>query len=313
MSFYLVTGGAGFIGSHIVDALVKQGEKVRVLDNFCEGTKENLAESIEKIELIEGDIRDVDTLKKWCENVDFILHQAALRSVARSVEEPALYNEVNVTGTMNVLLAARQAGVKRVVFASSSSVFGDTTKFPNREDDFPRPISPYAASKMAGEIYCRVFSCLYGLETVALRYFNVYGPRQNPASEYAAVIPRFVTRMLKDEPPVIDGNGKQSRDFTYVSNVVDANLLSAVTEGVSPEVFNISCGKDYSVLQIVKYLNKIMGKKIKPEFGPARSGDVKRTLSDISKAKRLMHYTPAVDFNTGLKKCVEWFSENYKS
>jgi len=310
MSFYLVTGGAGFIGSHIVEELIKRGHKVRVLDNFCEGKKEHLAEVIGKIELIEGDIRDLDTASKCCEGVDFVLHQAALRSVARSIKDPAAYDDVNVTGTMNMLLAARDAGVKKLVLASSSSVYGDTTSFPNKEDQMPRPISLYAASKLTGEFYCRVFSEAYGLKTVSLRYFNVFGPRQDPASEYAAVVPRFITRILKGQPPVIDGDGLQSRDFTYVDNVVSANILSAETESISSEVLNISCGQDYSVLQIVERVGKILGEEIKPEFGPSRPGDVKRTLADISKASRLIGYKADVSFEEGLKKSVKWFKEN---
>lgn len=310
MSSYLVTGGAGFIGSNIVEALVKRGEQVKVLDNFVSGKRENLNPFLDKIELIEGDIRDLELLKKITKGVDYILHQAALRSVPKSVANPVPYNEVNVGGTLNVLLAAKEAGVKRVVFASSSSIYGDTEVFPEKESFLPLPISPYAASKLAGEHYCHVFSKVYGLETVSLRYFNVFGPRQSLESQYAVVVPKFIVSILNNESPPVHGDGKQSRDFTYIDNVVEANILAACTSGVSGEVFNIACGKDYTVLDLVGQLNRIIGKDLKPKFTPPRPGDVPRTLADISKVQRLLKLEIKVNFEQGLQKSVDWFTEH---
>lgn len=310
MSLYLVTGGAGFIGSNIVDALVKKGQGVRVIDNFSSGKRENLAAVLEKIELLEGDIRDFSFLKKAAKGVDYILHQAALRSVPKSIDDPASFNEVNVGGTLNLLLAARESKVKRLVFASSSSVYGNSPSFPEKETQIPLPISPYAASKLAGEHYCRVFSQVYGLETVSLRYFNVFGARQSLENQYAVVVPKFIISMLNNEAPPIHGSGRQSRDFTYIDNVVEANILAAASPGVSGEVFNIACGRDYSILELAQFLNKIMGKKIKPEFNPSRQGDVPRTLADISKAGKLLKLEIKVNFEEGLKKTVEWFQEH---
>ncbi|MFH1245969.1 MAG: SDR family oxidoreductase [Candidatus Omnitrophota bacterium] len=312
MSVYLVTGGAGFIGSHIVAALLKKGEKVRVIDNFSTGKEENLSAVLDKIELITGDIRDLALLKKTVKGVDYILHQAALRSVPKSIDDPLSYNEVNVTGTLNVLLAAREAGVRRVVFASSSSVYGDTKVFPERETWVPAPISPYAASKLAGEHYCQVASAIYGLETVSLRYFNVFGPRQSLESQYAVVVPKFIMNMLNNKPAPVHGDGRQSRDFTYIDNVVEANMLAAVTPGVSGEVFNIACGKDYTILDLAGILNKIMNKNISPEFIASRPGDVRCTLADISKARRLLKLEVKVNFEEGLRTSVDWFNQHKK-
>ena len=312
MSLYLVTGGAGFIGSNIVETLVKRGERVKVIDNFVAGKRENLASVLDKIELTEGDIRDLPLLKKIAQGVDYVLHQAALRSVPKSVGDPVSYNEVNVGGTLNVLLAAKEAKVKRVVFASSSSIYGDTETFPEKETHLPLPISPYAASKLAGEHYCHVFNEVYGLETVSLRYFNVFGPRQSLESKYAVVVPRFIMSMLNNEPPPIHGDGKQSRDFTYIDNVVEANILATRAPRVSGETFNVACGKDYTVLDLVEHLNRIMGKNLKPKFTPPRPGDVPRTLADISKARKLLKLEIKIDFEQGLKKAVVWFKEHKK-
>ena len=312
MSVYLVTGGAGFIGSNIVDTLIERGEKVKVIDNFVSGKRENLLPVLDKIELIEGDIRDTAVLKDAVAGVDYILHQAALRSVPKSVDDPTSFNEVNISGTLNVLLAAKEAGVKRVVFASSSSIYGEARVFPEKETHLPLPISPYAASKIAGEHYCHVFSKTYGLETVSLRYFNVFGPRQSLESEYAVVVPKFIISMLNSQSPPIHGDGKQSRDFTYVDNVVEANILAASTPEISGEVFNVASGCDYTVLDLVKYLNRIIGKELKPEFTPPRAGDVQRTLADISKAQKLLKLKIKVNFEQGLKKSVEWFKEHRK-
>jgi nucleoside-diphosphate-sugar epimerase len=304
---FLVTGGAGFIGSHIVDALVKNNDKVTVLDDFSSGRRENLESTLNKIELVEGDIRDKAVVPKVMQGVDYVLHQAALRSVPKSLANPELYNDVNINGTLNILTAARDAKVKRVVVASSSSIYGEVDKFPEREDFLPQLLSPYGLSKLAGEHYSRIFSKIYGLETVNLRYFNVFGPRQSLENEYAVVVPKFITCILKDEQPPIHGDGKQTRDFTYVANVVQANIKSAVTPGIKCEIFNIACGKAYSVLDIVKLVNKILGKDIKPKFGPVRAGDAKHTLADISKAKKLIGFNPDIGFEEGLKKAVEYF------
>jgi len=307
MPTYLVTGGAGFIGSHLVKELVGRAEKVKVLDNFVTGKRENLEGFLEEIELIEGDIRDLDLVRSSINGVDFILHEAALHSVPKSIDDPISTNEVNVAGTLNILIAARDKKVKRVVFASSSSIYGEREDLPEREEDKPQPFSPYAASKLAGEYYCSIFSRTFGLETVSLRYFNVFGPKQDPASEYAAVIPKFITCMLRNESPPVHGDGLQSRDFTYIDNVVTATLLATTAKGVSGEVFNIACGKGYTVLNIVSHLNKLLGKSIEPRFTPPRKGDVRHTLADISKVENLLGLKTNVDFEEGLKRTMESF------
>lgn len=312
MSRYLVTGGAGFIGSHITEALIKKREEVIVFDNFCTGKKENLSAIIKKIKLIKGDLRDFNLVKKKTRGVDYVLHQAALRSVPKSVKDPVSFNEVNVTGTLNLLIAAHQAKVKRFVFASSSSVYGEVKIFPEKENFTPKPISPYAATKLFGEHYCYLFSRLYDLETVSLRYFNVFGPRQSLESQYAVVVPKFITCLLNNKPTPINGNGDQSRDFTYIDNVVEANLLAAKAKNISGEVFNIACGWDYTVLDLAKIINKIMGKNIKPVFLPPRPGDVLRTLADISKAKKLLKFKIKVNFEEGLERTVKWFADQEK-
>ncbi len=307
MAVYLVTGGAGFIGSHIAERLVKEKHTVKILDNFYTGKRENIAGFLDKVELIEGDIRNLDLLRKVTRGVDYISHQAALRSVPKSVEEPLSYNDVNVSGSLNLLLASYENKVKRVVCASSSSIYGDTDKYPEEESQEPEVISPYAATKLAVEHYCHVFSKTYGLETVNLRYFNVFGPRQDPTSQYAAVVPIFILRMLKGESPQVHGDGEQSRDFCYIDNVVDVNLLSCVTPDISGEVFNVAGGCSYSVLDIVNNLNEITGKKIKPEFTPPRRGDVRKTYADMTKLSKLLGYKPKVDFKEGLKRTVAFF------
>ncbi|MFA5014785.1 MAG: SDR family oxidoreductase [Actinomycetota bacterium] len=314
---YLVTGGAGFIGSHIVERLLKEDNFVRILDNFSSGKRENLsfvqkqfpAETVANFELIEGDIRDQSTCDKACQGIDYVLHQAALRSVPKSMKDPLSYNEVNINGTLFMLQSALKNKVKRFVFASSSSVYGDTDQFPEKEDAFPLLISPYALSKLANEYYCRIFTNAYGLETVGLRYFNVFGPRQALDDEYAVVIPKFIHCILHDEQPPIFGTGKQSRDFTYIDNVVEANMLAAVTPGVKHEVFNVANGKDNTVLELVEFLNKIIGKTVKPKFLPIRVGDVFRTLADISKIKSKLGFQSKVDFKEGLRRTVDWFKE----
>ncbi len=310
MSRFLVTGGAGFIGSHIVERLVREDHFVRVLDNFSSGRRQNLDKLIKEIELLDADIRSADACIKATRGIDFVLHQAALRSVPKSMNNPGEYNEVNINGTLNMLEASKKNKVKRFVFASSSSVYGDTDRFPEREDFAPQPISPYALTKLAGEHYCRIFSRHYGLETVSLRYFNVFGPRQSLNDEYAVVIPKFITCMLKNEPAPIYGSGRQSRDFTYVDNVVEANILAAGKADSNGEVFNIASGKDYTILELVKILNKIMKKDIRPKFLSERAGDVFRTLSDLSRSKRILGFRPRIDFFEGINLTVEHFRKN---
>lgn len=307
MSRYLVTGGAGFIGSHIVRALVRQGQRVRVLDNFATGRRANLTGLESEIELAEGDIRDLDAVRRAVAGVDCVVHQAALPSVARSLQDPLTTHQSNATGTLQVLIAARDAGVRRVVYASSSSVYGDTPKLPKVEDMTPQPLSPYAVSKLAGEKYCAVFTRLYDLETVCLRYFNVFGPRQDPTSEYAAVVPRFITAMLRGERPTIYGDGTQSRDFTFVDNAVYATLLAAQAPGVAGQCFNTACGRRYTLLELVAVLNAILGTRLEPRFTDPRPGDVKHSLADISKAQRGLGYSPQVSLEEGLRLTAEWF------
>jgi UDP-glucose 4-epimerase len=309
---YLVTGGAGFIGSHIVRRLVAMGEKVRVLDNFTAGKMDNLQGVDDRVEVVRGDILDQPVVEKAMKGVQFVLHQGALRSVPFSVENPALVNRVNVEGTINILLAARDARVKRMVCASSSSVYGNTKIFPNSESLMPSPISPYAASKLAGEHYCRVFTSLYGLETVSLRYFNVFGPRQDPNSQYAAVIPRFITNALQQRSLEIHGDGLQSRDFTYIDNVVDANLLAAHCPGGSGEAFNVAQGKSYSLLDFIELLQRITEKKLATVHVAARPGDVRQTLADISRSQQILGYRPAVSFEDGVLRTVRYFMEEAK-
>ena len=311
MAKYLVTGGAGFIGSNITEALIKQGDQVRVFDNLSTGKKENLDCVAGKAELFEGDIRDREALAKAMAGVDYVLHLAALRAVLRSVDDPEETNDVNVRGTLNVLLAARDAKVKRVVSTSSSSIYGDTEKFPLAETEIPNPLSPYAASKIMGEYYCKIFTKLYGLETVSLRYFNVFGPRQNPESVYSAVIPIFIDCILKGKSPEIHWDGKQSRDFSYVDNVVVANILAATTPGVAGEAFNIACHEEYSVMDIFTNLKEILNiHNIEPIFKPKRAGDIRRTYADISKSERMLGFKVQTRFREGLEKTVKWFLES---
>ena len=307
MARYLVTGGAGFIGSNLVHALLAQGRRVRVLDDFSTGRRANLDEIKGKIELCEGDMRDPATCARATAGVDFVLHQGAVPSVARSVRDPRLSHDANATATLNMLIAARDAGVKRFVHASSSSIYGDSPTLPKQEEMTPRPKSPYAVAKLAAESYCRVFNELYGLETVCLRYFNVFGPRQDPQSPYSAVIPLFATAMLKGERPVIYGDGLQSRDFTFVANNIAANLLATTVPGVGGQVFNIACGRRYTLLDLVGALNRILGTRIEPEFRPARPGDVKHSLADITRAETGLGYRVQVDFEAGLAQTVAWY------
>jgi nucleoside-diphosphate-sugar epimerase len=303
---YLVTGGAGFIGSNIAEALVRRGDRVRVLDDFSTGRRENLT-SMPTVEVVEGDLRDAAVVRRAVEGVDGVFHQAALRSVPRSVDDPLGSNDVNVTGTLVLLLACRESGVRRVVYASSSSVYGDDPALPKVETLPTRPISPYAVSKLAAEHYCGVFARLYGVETVSLRYFNVFGPRQNPESKYSAVIPRFLDLALRGEPLEVHGDGEQSRDFTYIDNVVDGNLLAMSVPGVSGEVFNLACGTRHSLLAIADAIGGFLGRRPERRHVAARAGDVRHTLADIGKARERLGYRPSVDFPEGMRRTCEYF------
>lgn len=302
MAIYLVTGAAGFIGSNIVEELVRRGEQVRALDNLSTGRISNLAPFTSSIEFVQGDITDETTLRQAMLGVDYVLHQAALPSVPRSVRDPLSSHEANATGTLKLLIAARDAGVRRVVYASSSSVYGDSPTLPKREDMPTRPLSPYAVNKLAGEEYCKVFTRVYGLPTVALRYFNVFGPRQDPTSQYAAVIPAFISTMLRGGRPTIYGDGLQTRDFTYVSNVVQANLLACQSERAVGLAVNVACGDRISLLDLVASLNTILGAEIRPMFEPERQGDVKHSLADISLAAETLGYQPVVGLEEGLAR-----------
>lgn len=303
----LVTGGGGFIGSHIVMRLLDGGHEVRVIDDFSTGRKENLAGAAGRIDLREGDLRDPDAVRGAVEGVDWVFHEAALPSVARSVEDPLSTNAVNVQGTLQLLLAARDAGVRRVVYAASSSAYGDTPTLPKIETMPPSPLSPYALQKYAGEQYCVMFSRLYGLETVALRYFNVFGPRQDPAGFYSAVIPRFIVQLARGEKPTVFGDGEQSRDFTYIDNVVNANLLAAERSEAVGEVINVACGERITLNRLLAELCDILGVDIPAEHAPPRAGDVRHSLADISKAHRLLGYEPGIALREGLERTAAFF------
>jgi nucleoside-diphosphate-sugar epimerase len=330
----LVTGGAGFIGSHLVEALLRGGEKVRVIDNLKTGAKENLEEITgyplrdpgargeksclwplgERVEFLFGDISDLETCRQACQGISYVLHHAALVSVQRSLEDPIRCHQANATGTLNILQAARETGVKRVIYASSSSVYGNITasaesSVPKSENLSLLPQSPYAATKLLGEHYCRIFSDLFGLETVSLRYFNVFGPRQNPRSVYSAVIPKFILALLRGNAPIIYGDGNQSRDFTYVDNVVHANLLAMETSGISGEVFNIACGKQSTVNDLLSYLQEISGRKIPPRYDQPRSGEVRHSLAAIGLARSRLGYETKMELKEGLRLTWRWFQD----
>jgi nucleoside-diphosphate-sugar epimerase len=307
MATYLVTGGAGFIGSSLVRALVARGETVRVIDNFATGREVNLEPVLGDIQLVRGDIRDEAVVEKVMAGCEFVMHQAALPSVPRSVEYPVEYNDVNVNGTLNVLQAARKTGVKRVVFAASSSAYGETPTLPKVETMAPDPLSPYAANKVAAENYMKVYHAVYGLETVALRYFNVFGPFQDPNSQYAAVIPRFITAALEGRPPVIYGDGLQSRDFCYIDNAIEANLLACTAPAAPGQVMNIACGVRTTLLEVLDLVAALTGKKIRAVHEPARAGDVRHSLADVSRARSVLGYTGRVTFAEGLEKTIAWF------
>ncbi len=312
-TLFLVTGGAGFIGSNISETLLDMGYKVRVLDNFSTGKRENIANMLDNnnFQLIEGDIRDIDACKEACKNVDYVLHQAALGSVPRSIEDPKTSNDVNITGTLNMMIAARDNSVKRFVYASSSSVYGDEVNLPKVEDRVGKPLSPYAITKKVNELYARNFFELYGLQTIGLRYFNVFGRRQDANSAYAAVIPIFVKALLNNIAPKINGDGKQSRDFTYIDNVVQANLKACLAgdEAVG-EVFNIANGGRVYLNDLYDIICRLLEKDIKPVYGPDRKGDIKHSNADITKARKYLGYNPEINVDDGLKRCIQWYKEN---
>ena len=314
MKNVLVTGGAGFIGSHLVDRCLQEGYAVTVLDNLAMGLESNLNHVRDRIRFVQGDLRDLETVRDCAANQDVIFHLGALGSVPRSINDPITSNNVNVGGTLNVLVAAKDAGVRRVIYASSSSVYGDTPVLPKVETMPSKPLSPYAMSKLAAEEYCRIFHRTYGLETVALRYFNVFGPRQRPDSEYAAVIPKFTTAILEGRSPTVNGDGQQSRDFTFVANNVSANILAAnaPAEKVAGRVFNIACNTQYSVLELIEGINKLLGLNVPPSFGPPRAGDVRDSRADVDAALEAFGYKPLVSFQDGLAVTVQAFKEKFE-
>lgn len=307
---YLVTGGAGFIGSNVVHKLLADGQQVRVLDNFFSGRRENLADVADRIDLIEGDLRNRNDVTKAVSGVRYILHFGAIPSVIRSVEDPWSSNDVNINGTLNLLLAARDAGVERLVFSSSSSVYGDTPVLPKQEDMTPTPLSPYALHKLAGEHYCRMFFKLYGLKTCALRYFNVFGPRQNPKSDYAAVIPLFINAVLQDRSPIIHGDGGQTRDFTFVDDIVAANLACCkAPDSAVGGVYNVAWGNRISIKELALLIAEILGKKISPIHEPSRAGDVRDSQADSTRARTMLGWEPKVSFAEGIRRTIAWYQQ----
>ncbi|HKT13308.1 MAG TPA: SDR family oxidoreductase [Terriglobia bacterium] len=313
MSTYLVTGGAGFIGSNIVGELVRRGEAVRVLDNLSTGHIKNLDPVMQKIQWHEADIRNLEGIRTDFEGVNYVIHLAAIPSVPRSVADPLTSNSANIDGTLNVLLAARDAGVKRVVFAASSSAYGDHPALPRVESQEPRPLSPYALTKLTGEYYCKIFTQVYGLETVSLRYFNIFGPHQSPDSPYSGVLSLFISAYMNGQTPTIFGDGEQSRDFTYIENTVDATLRACTAPDAPGRVINVGTGERYTLNEIIKILDRIFGRQVTPRFDAMRAGDVKHSHADISLARKLLGYEPAVTFEDGLKKTVAWFRSELTS
>lgn len=309
MGTYLVTGGAGFIGSHIATALVERGDRVRVLDNLSTGHVKNLSHLGERVEFIEGDLVDRDAVNAALDGVEVVFHQAALASVPRSVVAPLDTNAACVTGTVNLLDAARHAGVRRIVYGGSSSAYGDQPTPAKHEGLLPAPVSPYAAAKLAGEFYCQAFTATYGLETVTIRYFNVFGPRQDPQSQYAAVIPKFITEILAGRRPTIFGDGRQSRDFTYIDNIVHGNLLAGEVQEAVGRTINVACGEQYNLLELLEGINRVLGTKVEPVFEPPRAGDVRDSLADISLARKLLKYEPIIGFDEGLQRTVDYYRQ----
>jgi nucleoside-diphosphate-sugar epimerase len=310
MEKFLVTGGAGFIGSNICRKLVSDGCFVRVVDNLLTGKRSNLDGIIDKIEFIEADMGDEKVARRAMQDIDVVLHQGALPSVPRSVEDPATTHKHCLDATFTLLLAARDARIKRFVYASSSSAYGDSPTLPKIETMVANPLSPYAVAKLVGEYYCKVFYDVFGLETISLRYFNIFGPYQDPSSQYAAAIPAFVTAILKDTPPTVYGDGQQSRDFTYVDNVVEANLLAARAKQTKGQVLNIACGQRITINETIDLINELLGKDVDTAYADQRPGDVKHSLADISLAENVIAYKPVVDFRTGLQKAIHWYREN---
>jgi nucleoside-diphosphate-sugar epimerase len=310
MAFYLVTGGAGFIGSHLAEELERRGERVRVADSLITGHRRNLAH-LRSVEFVEGDLADLEVARTAVDGVDYVLHQAAIPSVPRSVSDPITSNRANVDATLNVLVAARDAGVKRLVYAGSSSAYGDTPTLPKREDMPTDPLSPYALQKFVGEQYLRLFTRLYGLETVTIRYFNVFGPRQDPSSPYSGVISLFAMRMLEGRPPTIQGDGEQTRDFTYVANVVDGVLRACTAPGASGEVINVAVGGRISINDLCATMAAVLGSTLKPEYTPPRAGDVRDSQADITRARTLLGYEPLVSFEEGLRRTLEWYKAEH--
>ncbi len=306
MGLYLVTGGAGFIGSHIVEELLRRGESVRVLDNLSTGREQNLKAVTESIEWCKFDVRDLKSIRPAFEGVDYVVHEAALSSVQGSLADPVTFNAVNLDGTLNVLAAARGAGVKRVIFASSASVYGDDPVLPRVESQRPQPLSPYALTKLAAEQYCQIFSTQYGLETVALRYFNVFGPRQDPNSPYSGVLSIFFAAYLSNTVPKIFGDGDQSRDFVYVDNVVDATLRACTARQASGQVINVGMGEQRTLNETIRLLNTIFAREVKPSYEPSRPGDVRHSRADITLARRLLGFEPTISFEEGLRRNLEW-------
>jgi UDP-N-acetylglucosamine 4-epimerase len=315
----LVTGGAGFIGSNLVESLLADSKVsfVRVLDNLSTGSVSNIEEfnSHSRFEFVQGDIRDYSICLQACENTDLVSHQAALGSVPRSIDDPRTTNEVNITGTLNIFYAAKESKVKRVVYAASSSTYGDHPGLPKVENKIGKPLSPYAVTKYVNELYAEVFAELYGMEFIGLRYFNVFGKKQNPEGPYAAVVPLFIEALLNDQPPTINGDGKHSRDFTHVANAVEANILSLFTENRKAvnEVYNIACGQETSLTKLFEYLKRISGSSVEPIYGKKRQGDVRNSLAEISKAKNLLGYHPKISVEEGLRLTFEWYKERFES
>jgi nucleoside-diphosphate-sugar epimerase len=303
----LVTGGGGFIGSHTVDRLLGDGHDVRVLDNFATGRRENLLDVLSDIDLVEGDIQSYERVSNAVRECEIVIHEAALPSVPRSVQDPLTSNATNVTGTLNVLLASRDAGIKRVIYASSSSIYGASPELPKHEGLLPQPISPYAVAKLAGEGFCRSFWEVFGLETVALRYFNVFGPRQDPFSQYSAVIPNFITALMDGRSPTVFGDGEQSRDFTYVGNVVEGNVLAMDADGVGGKVFNVAAGQRTSLNELLQTLEQLSGRRVDPSYEVPRPGDVRHSHADISAAERELGFRPRVSVEEGLRLTLDWF------
>ena len=310
MSLYVVTGGGGFIGSHIVEELLRRNETVRIIDNFSTGKRENVQAFAGRAEVIEADIAEAPNLAQILKGADYVIHQAAIPSVPKSMIDPVKSHHANVDGTLRLLVACREAGVKRVVYASSSSLYGDSPTLPKHEEMKPNPLSPYGAQKLFGEMYCQVFTRAYGLETVSLRYFNVFGPRQDATSQYSGVLALFIPAVLQGRRPTIYGDGLQSRDFTYVKNVAEANLLACKVPGVAGQVFNVACGDRITVNSMLQQINKITGKDVTPIYADPRAGDIKHSQADITRAKEHLGYQPKVSFEEGLRHTIEWYRNN---